>query len=177
MTKKPFKRAALLPVVRTRPDSELASATRTKEQDTVFLMALADCSSVRDAAKLAEYEFLDVYRYANEDPEFEKAMLVAQEAAVQKMESEADRRGMHGVQKDVYYQGEVVGQETVYSDALLMMRLKALKPDKYRERLDVTGDDGVKAPGRTLHDDKKARTPVINVTIERKAKSVTKASE
>ena len=47
---------------------------------------------------------------------------------------EADRRAKDGVLKPVFYKGEIVGSIPQYSDNLLMFRLKALRPDKYRER-------------------------------------------
>ena len=59
----------------------------------------------------------------------------------QVLEDEADRRAVDGVQEDVYHQGDVVGQQTKYSDGLLKTRLAAEHPDKYSERHkhDVTG--------------------------------------
>ena len=44
----------------------------------------------------------------------------------------------------VFYKGVHVGDRTRYSDALLMFRLKALAPEDYRERKQVT----VAMPGR-----------------------------
>lgn len=41
---------------------------------------------------------------------------------------EAFRRGVTGVQEDVYWNGEVVGQKTVFSDRMLLQLLKAHVP-------------------------------------------------
>ena len=51
---------------------------------------------------------------------------------IEKLEAEADRRGVKGVVKPVLYKGKVVGSIREYSDALLMLRLKALDP-RYRD--------------------------------------------
>jgi hypothetical protein len=52
------------------------------------------------------------------------------------IEQEAIRRGRDGVEKDVYYKGEIVGTEIVYSDSLLLSVLKSKKPE-YRESRNV----------------------------------------
>lgn len=42
---------------------------------------------------------------------------------------EVDRRALEGVKEDIYHQGEVVGSKRVYSDNLLMFRVKGLLPN------------------------------------------------
>ena len=57
------------------------------------------------------------------------------------LEAEAHRRAFIGIDKPVYYKGEVVGSITKYSDRLLMFLLKAHDPQMF-------GDGGkVKRPG------------------------------
>lgn len=56
------------------------------------------------------------------------------EFVVEALEGEAFRRSYHGVTEAVFYQGEVCGSKTNYSDTLLMFLLRAANPDKYRER-------------------------------------------
>ena len=59
------------------------------------------------------------------------------------LEAEARRRAVTGVDKPVYYKGEVVGSITQYSDRLLMFLLRAHRPQMFR-------DGGkVKQPGAT----------------------------
>lgn len=74
------------------------------------------------------------------DPVFRGAMLEAKLRFAESLESEAHRRAVIGVKKDVYYKGDVVGEVTEYSDQLLTTLLKANMPDKYRERVDVNLD-------------------------------------
>lgn len=57
--------------------------------------------------------------------------------AADRLEQEAIRRAVDGTNKPVFFQGEIVGFEKEYSDTLLVLLLKAHKPDKYRERSDV----------------------------------------
>jgi hypothetical protein len=49
------------------------------------------------------------------------------------LENEAVRRAYHGVEKPVFYKGEVCGYTQDYSDTLLIFLLKARKPEVYRE--------------------------------------------
>jgi hypothetical protein len=53
------------------------------------------------------------------------------------MEAEAIRRGMKGVRTPVYKGGLLAGYQTVYSDSLLTLMLKASRPDRFRERSEV----------------------------------------
>ncbi len=45
---------------------------------------------------------------------------------------EVDARGRDGVEVPVYFNGEIVGTRLLYSDRLLLARLRALRPDLYR---------------------------------------------
>jgi hypothetical protein len=47
------------------------------------------------------------------------------------------RRAWHGFLRPIYQGGQRVGFEPVYSDNLLWNLLKALRPEKYRDRLDM----------------------------------------
>ena len=58
----------------------------------------------------------------------------AVELGTSALEDEAVRRAMAGVQKSVYYQGEVCGEVTEYSDTLLAMMLKARRRDVFGDK-------------------------------------------
>lgn len=58
------------------------------------------------------------------------------------LEDEAWRRAVEGVEKRVVSAGQDLGTETVYSDTLLTLLLKANLPEKYRERVDVAHSGG-----------------------------------
>ncbi len=76
-----------------------------------------------------------VYRWRDRDEGFAWAMADALAEYVEMLEAEADRRAVEGVERPIYYRGKVVGTKRVYSNRLLMFRLKALKPDVYRKRV------------------------------------------
>ena len=100
----------------------------------IFLKVLAETGRVLEAAKACGYtssDYIQKYRRENDDfaEEWDHAVIVATD----RLEQEADRRAHDGVLKPLMYKGQVVGYETVYSDALLMFRLRGLKPDMYRE--------------------------------------------
>ena len=66
------------------------------------------------------------------------------EQAAQRLEAEAKRRAVEGVEEPVFYQGKQCGVIKRYSDALLMFLLKGAMPDKYKERTstELTGAGG-----------------------------------
>ena len=63
------------------------------------------------------------------------------------------------MEEPVYYQGEVVGQVQRYSDTLLMFLLKGRRPEKFKDRTELTGKDGAPI------------VPVLNVIINRAPES------
>jgi hypothetical protein len=107
----------------------------SKKRKKKFIECLAMNGNVLDSAMAVGYtSTTQLHALRRDDEEFAEAWEDAVQRFVYAMEAEADRRGMHGVYKDVWYKGEVVGQEMVYSDSLLMFRLKALKPDMYNHQ-------------------------------------------
>ncbi len=95
---------------------------------------LAATGNVGASAKEAGYTRSRVYQWRKDDTDFADAWDDAMSSYVEMLETEADRRGMHGTEKPVFYLGEVAGHIRQYSDTLLIFRLKALRPDVYRER-------------------------------------------
>lgn len=76
-------------------------------------------------------------RMLKEDEYFQEMFELAKDAYAEKLEREADRRGVKGVKDPVFYEGEICGHRKKYSDTLLMFRLKGLKPDVYGEKKTV----------------------------------------
>lgn len=107
------------------------SAKRAK----LFLHFLAERGRVREAAQLAGFKEPDALYYRKKhDSAFALAWEQALDRAGDVFEEEAVRRAVDGVDKDVYYKGEVVGQERVYSDGLLGKLLEGSKRDKYNPK-------------------------------------------
>jgi hypothetical protein len=112
-------------------------SNRTPEKDQEFIDLIASGSTVVDACKGVGYGYTQAYEYRKQDEAFDAAWTDADEAAVQRMEKEADRRAIIGVEKPVWYQGQEVGTIREFSDTLLIFRLKAKRPDVYRDRAEV----------------------------------------
>ncbi len=106
----------------------------SEKKKQVFLTHLAETGRVLASAQRAGYadtSFLNRQRRDNE--EFDKAWTAAEDAGSEALLAEATRRAVDGVQEDVYYKGEVVGQKTNYSDSMLMFLIKGKRPE-FRDR-------------------------------------------
>ena len=55
------------------------------------------------------------------------------------LEQEARRRALEGVEEPVFCRGERVGVIRRYSDALLILLLKAKRPEQFRDVVDLSG--------------------------------------
>ena len=115
-------------------------STRTPEGDALFFAALENGFPVRAACEAAGYARRCVYRWRKEHEDFAQSWAEALMVAADLLEEEADRRGRDGYDEPVFFQGEVRGAKRKYSDALLLARLKALKPEHYRERVPLHGN-------------------------------------
>lgn len=106
----------------------------TAEKRAVFLAALAKHGFVAKAARLAGIDRETARRTKKADEAFAAAWDAALLEYTEDLEAEADRRAYRGVLKPVYYQGVKVGVVREFSDTLLIFRLKALKPEVYKDR-------------------------------------------
>lgn len=118
------------------------SDATSEEAKAEFVKLLAQHGTIGDAAKRSGIGYSTIMRLRKTDETFRAQNDIAQEIYCDALEVEADRRAVKGVKKTVFYKGEDVGNQTVFSDLLLIFRLKALRPEKYRERIDnaVSGD-------------------------------------
>ena len=110
-------------------------------QKRAFLTAYANTGKKGFAAELAGIERSTIYtRQWREDAQFQEALERAQLMAADLLESEAYRRAVEGVEEPVgWYKGEAGGTVRRYSDLLLIFLLKGIRPDKYRDRMEVRG--------------------------------------
>ena len=133
------------------------------------------------SCKKAGYGRTSVFEWKRDNEEFAARYQDADDQAVERMEEEADRRAVEGFEKPVFYQGQPVGQwfdadgrpclaDSVdangepravrfkryevreFSDTLLMFRLKAKRPDHYREnsKIEHNGPGGGSLLGGAL---------------------------
>jgi AcrR family transcriptional regulator len=107
-----------------------------------FLAHLAECGVLTDAAAAAGVDRSTVFRRRQDDEEFDAAVRDAMEAAADKLEREARRRALEGVEEPVYQGGQLVGTKTVYSDSLLALLLKGRRKQVFAERVEQTGPNG-----------------------------------
>lgn len=78
------------------------------------------------------------------DAEFAQVWEDALEVGTDIFEDELKRRAVEGTEKPVFYRGEIVGHIKEFSDTLLIVALKARRPEKYRERFDIEIKDARK---------------------------------
>lgn len=111
-----------------------ANAVRTAKGDDAFFKAIENGFPVRVACEAARYSRARVYVWRQDDADFAARWARARTIAGDLLEEEADRRGRDGYDEPVFYQGKEVGAKRKYSDSLLHARLKAVRPEDYRER-------------------------------------------
>jgi hypothetical protein len=102
------------------------------EKRVAFLEAYAVIGNVSDAATAAGVARTMHYQWLK-DAGYADAFHHAREQAADRLEREAVRRATAGVEKTIYYQGQPVGTERVYSDVLLIFLLKGMRPEKFRD--------------------------------------------
>ena len=108
----------------------------------LFLHQLRRHGLINAAATTAGVTKRTVDRLRERSAEFDYAVETALEEAADVLELEARRRAVEGVEKGVYYQGDEVAREVVYSDQLLTTLLKAKRADEFAERKQITGAGG-----------------------------------
>lgn len=116
--------------------------TTVKEEQDRYLLCRQQVGTFVAACKKAKISPNTVYGWREVDQEtgytakeFCRLELEARDFYKQTLEEEADRRGKNGVLRPVYQGGKRVGSIREFSDNLLMFRLKALDPEKYKDRV------------------------------------------
>ena len=106
-----------------------------------FLNAYAETGRFDLAAQAAHVTRFTHYHWMHEDAEYPTAFAAAQQMAADMLETEAIRRAVTGVDKPIFWKGRQISSVKEYDTTLLIFMLKGLRPEKYRDRLqiDVTG--------------------------------------
>lgn len=111
-----------------------------------FLSSYAVAGNITLACEAAGIGRQTYYDWTEHDEAFTAAVHLAREEAADRLEDAARRRAVEGVVKEtpIYHDGRLIDTvvETKYSDTLLIFLLKGVRPDKYRERLDVQHSEG-----------------------------------
>ena len=106
-------------------------------QQDAFLNAYQAISTISGAAAQTGIARQTHYKWLEKDAAYAARFTQADDIATERLEQEARRRAMVGVEEPVYYRGQPVGAVRKYSDVLLIFLLKARRPEVYRERHDV----------------------------------------
>jgi hypothetical protein len=106
----------------------------------MFIRTLAQTGIVARAAAAAGWTASTAYSLRTSNKEFREMWDNAMEFSTDSLEEEARRRGQFGVKKPVYQQGRLVGYQQEYSDPLLILLLKAHRPDKFKDQQKVEHD-------------------------------------
>lgn len=106
-----------------------------------FLAAFAVSGQIAKAAKDAGVDRGAHYDWLRHDW-YREAFAAAQTKAGDSLEDEATRRAHEGVLQAEWYQGKACGTKRVYSDGLMMFLLRGLKPEKFRQGVELTGANG-----------------------------------
>lgn len=104
-----------------------------------YLTLLEETGLERTSARGAGTTMRTVKALMDNNPEFKYAVEDALERSADTLEAEARRRAVEGVTKGVYYKGDRVDEEVVYSDALLTTLLKAKRPAQFGDRTQLVG--------------------------------------
>lgn len=115
---------------------EVAKADYLKVLPKLVTPALALKAAGATARQLA--------RWREDDAEFIVSERWIREGIADQLEAEAVRRAFRGVRRPVYQGGLLAGYLTEYSDQLLMFCLKAMRPERFRERSEVSVNPIVK---------------------------------
>ena len=130
-----------------------------------FLTYLSSSGNVSASAEAAGTSRRNAYkaRYSSEAFAAKWDEAIAQ--ATDKLELEARRRAVSGVDEPIYYKGQLVTTIKKYSDNLLITLLKAHRPEKFRERFEHTGPDGgpLRIDSTVHHPDPEVLAEILSV--------------
>jgi len=113
---------------------------RLSIKQTAFLSAYAQLGIVTKAAQIAGIHRNNHGLWLKEDAEYAEAFKESHQEACDNIEAEMRRRAIEGVQKPVFYKGEVCGYITEYSDTMLAMLANGFMPEKYKQKAKIEAE-------------------------------------
>lgn len=138
-----------------------------------FLEYYAKSGSYVRAAKACGLSVSTLKQLEGLSTTFAEALDQARMEAVAEIEEAARERAVHGVERDVYYQGQKVGTEREYSDRLAELLLVGNMPEKYgRDRFGqgAAGAAGVNIVIQSFSGGPSAPGQVIDVEVKKSGK-------
>jgi len=107
----------------------------THNKKRAFLAAFAEVGTVTRAAEISGVCRKSHTNWLKSDSDYADAFALAEQQACDRLEQEARRRAVEGVDKPVYQRGVKVGVVREYSDTLLIFLMKGAMPEKYKDRV------------------------------------------
>lgn len=143
-----------------KPNGEMTSngsqfPSFTGDLQDRFFIALSSTCNVTESARIVGMSRQYMHQLRREDKDFAKRWEDAIEQGTDALEAEARRRAIDGFKRPIFYQGKQVGDETLYSDPLMITLLKAHRPEKFREKgFDLPPGSEIVIAMRSASDDK-----------------------
>ncbi len=106
------------------------------------LEAYGKLGSITAACEAAGVHRRTHYDWLEADEAYAEAFTQARGVAADSLEAEAISRARDGWREPVYQGGKMVGTILKKSDTLLIFLLKGLRPEKFRDRHEVSGPEG-----------------------------------
>lgn len=97
--------------------------------DAIAIQLQQNCGDMLAACKAVGVSLIFVNQWRKDDKKVDEVILEAERVGTQGLVSAAIARGVEGVDKAVWYKGQIVGYEKQYSDGLLQTLLKAKVPE------------------------------------------------
>lgn len=121
-----------------------SARARTDALQSAFLGAYRVWGIIGTACEVSGVNRDTVDNWRKADPSFSDRMASAKLEAADTAEEELRRRAIIGWEEPVYQGGNLVGTIRKFSDRMLELHIKALKPTEYREnvRLEASGPNG-----------------------------------
>ena len=94
---------------------------------------LGNCGDFFGACKVAKLSPQFVQRWLKDDPLIAERVENAKNVGAMRLESAAIERAVYGVDRGVYYKGELIDTEKEYSDKLLELLLKKRLPQVFAD--------------------------------------------
>lgn len=134
-------------------DSKVLIHATVEQKLADFLEYLSETGNIGEAARHAQLSRKQVHQ-ARRDPNFARLFEEAHDLGVQAIEDEAVSRATKGTIEPVYWKGRRVGTLRKKSDLLLMLILKAKRPELYRDNYSAPpqspADEALESPREVI---------------------------
>jgi hypothetical protein len=154
------RKNAVIPAIPANPELGFVEVADARKR--AYLIDYALCGGVMHACRTAGVSRQSAFIWRNEDEQFQVAEENAFRMYTERLEREALRRAVEGIEHGVWYKGDLVGQERTFSDSLLAALLKANLPEKYGDALRVGGGEPIRVMNLGLNLDSEQTHAIID---------------